>query len=80
MKHLKLCLIAVAAIAASTFAQAEQKAMKSDVTIASDISYLLYTPKDYASSDKTYPLVVWLHGGDQGGGDIESCAAAACRN
>jgi predicted peptidase len=26
---------------------------------------------DYASSDKTYPLVVWLHGGDQGGGDIE---------
>ncbi|WP_454702937.1 carboxylesterase family protein [Agrobacterium burrii] len=71
MKHLKLCLIAVAAIAASTFAQAEQKAMKSDVTIASDINYLLYTPKDYASSDKTYPLVVWLHGGDQGGGDIE---------
>ncbi|XHE16291.1 dienelactone hydrolase family protein [Agrobacterium deltaense] len=71
MKHLKLCLIAVAALATSTFAFAEQKAMKSDATIASDINYLLYTPKDYDGSDKTYPLVVWLHGGDQGGSDVE---------
>ena len=71
MRRLKFCLIALAAIAASTFAQAEQKAMKSDVTIASDLNYLLYTPKDYAGSNKTYPLVVWLHGGDQGGSDVE---------
>lgn len=71
MKHLKFCLIAAAALVSSTFAAAEQKAMKSDVTIASDINYLLYTPKDYSGSDKTYPLVVWLHGGDQGGSDIE---------
>ncbi|MCZ7464626.1 prolyl oligopeptidase family serine peptidase [Rhizobium rhizogenes] len=71
MKNLKLCLIAVAALATSTFASAEQKAVKSGVTIASDINYLLYTPKDYAGSDKTYPLVVWLHGGDQGGSDVE---------
>ncbi|MDO3444617.1 prolyl oligopeptidase family serine peptidase [Agrobacterium sp. V1] len=71
MKNLKFCLIAVAALTTSTFASAEQKAVKSDVTIASDINYLLYTPKDYAGSDKTYPLVVWLHGGDQGGSDVE---------
>ncbi len=71
MKHLKLCLIAVAALATSTFAFAEQKAMRSDATIASDINYLLYTPKDYTGSNKTYPLVVWLHGGDQGGSDVE---------
>ncbi|MGQ2952364.1 MAG: prolyl oligopeptidase family serine peptidase [Agrobacterium sp.] len=71
MKNLKFCLIAVAALATSIFASAEQKAVKSDVTIASDINYLLYTPKDYAGSDKTYPLVVWLHGGDQGGSDVE---------
>lgn len=71
MRRLKFYLIALAAIAASTFAQAEQKAMKSDVTIASDLNYLLYTPKDYAGSNKTYPLVVWLHGGDQGGSDVE---------
>ncbi|MCZ7470058.1 prolyl oligopeptidase family serine peptidase [Agrobacterium sp. O3.4] len=71
MKNLKFCLIVVAALTTSTFASAEQKAVKSDVTIASDINYLLYTPKDYAGSDKTYPLVVWLHGGDQGGRDVE---------
>lgn len=71
MKNLKFCLIAVAALATSTFASAEQRAVKSDVTIASDINYLLYTPKDYAGSEKTYPLVVWLHGGDQGGSDVE---------
>lgn len=71
MKNLKFCLIAVAALATATFASAEQKAVKSDVNIASDINYLLYTPKDYAGSDKTYPLVVWLHGGDQGGSDVE---------
>ncbi|MCZ7485840.1 prolyl oligopeptidase family serine peptidase [Rhizobium rhizogenes] len=71
MKNLKFCLIAVAALTTSTFASAEQKAVKSDVTIASDINYLLYTPKDYTGSNKTYPLVVWLHGGDQGGSDVE---------
>ncbi len=71
MKNLKFCLIAVAALATATFASAEQKAVKSDVNIASDINYLLYTPKDYAGSGKTYPLVVWLHGGDQGGSDVE---------
>ncbi len=71
MRRLKFCLVALAAFAASTFALAEQKAMKSSVTIASDINYLLYTPKGYAGSDETYPLVVWLHGGDQGGSDVE---------
>ncbi|CUX60046.1 MULTISPECIES: prolyl oligopeptidase family serine peptidase [Agrobacterium tumefaciens complex] len=76
MKNLKFCLIAVAALATSTFALAEQKAVKSDVTIASDINYLLYTPKDYDGSDKTYPLVVWLHGGDQGGSDVEKLGAS----
>lgn len=51
--------------------QAEQLAAKSSTSIKSDLNYLIYTPDDYASSDKTYPLVVWLHGGDQGGTDIE---------
>ncbi|KRA67528.1 phospholipase [Agrobacterium sp. LC34] len=76
MKNLKFCLIAVVALATTTFASAEQEAVKSDVTIASDINYLLYTPKDYAGSDKTYPLVVWLHGGDQGGSDVEKLRAS----
>ncbi|AYM84619.1 exported hypothetical protein [Agrobacterium tumefaciens str. Kerr 14] len=80
MKHLKLCLIAVAAIAASTFAQAEQKAMKSDVTIASDINYLLYTPKDYASSDRPILLSSGCMAAIRAAATSKSCAAAACRN
>ena len=77
MRGLKLPLIALCALTFAILASvinpafAEQVAGKSDATIASDINYLLYTPKDYAGSDKTYPLVVWLHGGDQGGSDIE---------
>ncbi len=49
----------------------EQIAARSGATIANDLNYLMYTPDDYASSNKAYPLVVWLHGGDQGGTDIE---------
>lgn len=52
-------------------ASADQVAGASDATIASDIRYLLYTPEGYESSEEAYPLVVWLHGGDQGGADIE---------
>jgi predicted peptidase len=50
---------------------ADQMAAKSSASTASNLNYLIYTPEDYASSSNTYPLVVWLHGGDQGGTDIE---------
>ncbi|WEZ86094.1 prolyl oligopeptidase family serine peptidase (plasmid) [Rhizobium sp. 32-5/1] len=50
---------------------AEQLAARSATSIKSDLNYLIYTPDNYASSDKAYPLVVWLHGGDQGGTDVE---------
>lgn len=50
---------------------ADQTAMTSDTSIPNSLNYLLYTPQDYETSDESYPLVVWLHGGDQGGADIE---------
>jgi predicted peptidase len=50
---------------------AEQLAARSNASIKNDLNYLMYTPDDYASSGSAYPLVVWLHGGDQGGTDIE---------
>lgn len=50
---------------------AGQTALTSNASIKSDLGYLLYKPSDYDTSGKTYPLVVWLHGGDQGGRDIE---------
>lgn len=66
-----LSALSALAISAHTPARAEQTAMTSKGSIANDLNYLLYEPEDYGTSGKTYPLVVWLHGGDQGGSDIE---------
>ncbi len=65
-----LVLAAVLGISSLGMARAEQLAAKSSSKIESDLDYLMYVPDDYSSSSKTYPLVVWLHGGDQGGTDI----------
>lgn len=71
MRGLSLIALGTLACFNATAAIAEQKAMKSDATIATELNYLLYTPEGYETSKETYPLVVWLHGGDQGGSDIE---------
>lgn len=51
-------------------ASAQQAEMRAAAQIPADINYLLYTPQGYKDSDKEFPLVVWLHGGDQGGSDL----------
>lgn len=56
---------------ASAPAMAEQTAMKAKATIPADLGYLISTPPGYETSVETYPLIVWLHGGDQGGSDVE---------
>jgi predicted peptidase len=65
--------LAAAAIAcvASGPARADQVAGRSDASIATDLQYLLYTPEGYEGTEDSFPLVVWLHGGDQGGADVE---------
>ncbi len=35
------------------------------------MNYLLYLPDGYGQSDATFPLVMFLHGGGEGGDDIE---------
>lgn len=50
---------------------AGQVAMTSASTVKADLRYLMQTPTGYDTSSATYPLIVWLHGGDQGGSDIE---------
>lgn len=52
-------------------ASADQVAKTANATIVNDLRYLLYTPEGYDGSDRMFPLVVWLHGGDQSGSDIE---------
>ncbi|CAN7638663.1 prolyl oligopeptidase family serine peptidase [Rhizobium sp. LjRoot98] len=66
-----LVFAAVCGLCSAGVTHAEQVAVRSTTSIKNDLSYLMYTPDDYASSDTVYPLVVWLHGGDQGGTDIE---------
>jgi predicted peptidase len=51
--------------------RAEQVEARSDASIKTDLNYLMYTPEDYAASGEAYPLIVWLHGGDQGGSDVQ---------
>ncbi len=63
--------LASAALSIPETALAGQIAQTSKAAIQADLGYLLYTPSDYDTSGRTYPLVVWLHGGDQGGSDIE---------
>jgi predicted peptidase len=65
-----LATVAVASIPLCP-ALADQVAGTSDATMVNNLQYLLYTPEGYESSSDAFPLVVWLHGGDQGGADIE---------
>jgi predicted peptidase len=51
-------------------ASAKQTARTTAASISTDINYLLYTPEYYEMSEDNFPLVVWLHGGDQGGSDV----------
>jgi predicted peptidase len=66
-----LIFAAVVGMCNAGVTHAEQLAERSSTSIKNDLNYLMYTPEGYASSEKAYPLVVWLHGGDQGGSDIE---------
>ncbi|CAD7023217.1 phospholipase [Pseudorhizobium endolithicum] len=50
---------------------ADQVPVTASQHIQNDLKYLMYTPEGYEDSTEAYPLVVWLHGGDQGGTDIE---------
>lgn len=65
--------LATGAILCATLspASADQVAKTSNAIIVNDLQYLLYTPEGYDSSEQTFPLVVWLHGGGQSGFDIE---------
>lgn len=49
--------IALGAIASSTLspAFAEQKALQADLTLRSELKYLLYTPDGYEASQDAYP-------------------------
>jgi len=61
-------------IISSSFSQQEKQIshnFQEEVKITLSANYLLYLPKDYADSDKEFPLVLFLHGMGERGTDIE---------
>ncbi|OHV76882.1 alpha/beta fold hydrolase [Rhizobium sp. LCM 4573] len=70
-KILPLVAIAALGLFIPGAANAGQVALTSSASVKNDLNYLLYTPDGYETSTEPYPLVIWLHGGDQGGSDIE---------
>jgi predicted peptidase len=49
----------------------QKKSFKKDVVISVDIKYLLYLPKDYNSTGKPFPLLVFLHGVGECGDNLD---------
>lgn len=73
MKYISLFLIFVI-MNFSSFSQQERQSFhnfQKEVRVSLSANYLLYLPKDYNDSDKTFPLVLFLHGAGERGDDIE---------
>src|SRR5262245_53636949 len=48
-----------------------EKQFEKEVTIKVRLDYLLYLPKEYDKENKSWPLLLFLHGGGETGKDIE---------
>jgi predicted peptidase len=45
--------------------------LNKEIKVKVDLQYLIYLPKDYETSDKQFPLVLFLHGAGERGNDID---------
>jgi predicted peptidase len=48
----------------------EAKTFDKDITVRVKMNYLLYLPKDYKVTDKTWPLLLFLHGAGESGDNL----------
>ncbi|HEV3166171.1 MAG TPA: prolyl oligopeptidase family serine peptidase [Isosphaeraceae bacterium] len=48
----------------------QEKSFDKDITIHVKLKYLLYLPEGYESSEKSWPLVLFLHGAGESGDDL----------
>ncbi len=75
MKHIIVFFLAlISGIQISTIAQTDRQTafkFEKQITITLPANYLLYLPTDYNESKKDFPLVLFLHGSGERGGDLE---------
>ena len=78
MNRIKAVLIKLLAVGAVTFlaasvsVSAQQTANTMTESVEQSLQYLLYLPENYESSpDESFPLMLFLHGGGEGGSDVE---------
>ncbi len=73
--YLLLCLACVfvnGCFEATVSQPGEQVAATMNRPVVLESDYWLYLPDDYSKEDKSWPLMVFLHGGGQGGNDIDT--------
>lgn len=76
MKYFLILIILITISKTDSFGQGkserqEKRKLEKEVTLRVDLQYLIYLPEDYESSDKNYPLVLFLHGAGERGNDLE---------
>ena len=49
----------------------EAKSFEKEITVTAKFNYLLFLPQGYDSSDKKWPLILFLHGAAESGSDLE---------
>jgi predicted peptidase len=49
-----------------------EESFEKEIKLRVGLKYLLYLPSDYDKSDKAFPLVLFLHGAEERGSDIEA--------
>jgi predicted peptidase len=53
----------------------QAKSFEKEITIKVTLNYLLFLPEGYESSEKKWPLILFLHGAGESGNDIEKVKA-----
>ena len=48
----------------------QEKSFEKEITIKVKLNYLLYLPEGYATSDKPWPMILFLHGAGESGQDL----------